>query len=168
MAGYLREDRALSWLQDAGCSSKYTQLNRFQKQLKSPPMPNLLGKAYILVCFFSESSPQEVTDWRPSDARRESQGCLLLSILLQQRPSGLHPGPLIALQSSAFKEGGCGRLAVIPHLTSIPRLWPQSFTSVGRTWITCATTRRPQRVFQKSSVRRDYWEKGSVSLPCNI
>lgn len=68
----------------------------------------------MLVCFFSEISLQEVADWRPSDARREGRGHAPLSILLQQRPSGLHPGPLLALQSSVFKDGGAGRPVVIP------------------------------------------------------
>lgn len=68
----------------------------------------------MLVCFFSESSHQEVADWRPSDARREGRGCSPLSILLQQRPSSLHPGRLMALQSPVFRESGRGRLVVIP------------------------------------------------------
>lgn len=113
---------------------------------RAPPSPDLLRKTYTPVCFFSESSQREVAHWRPSDARREGRGRSPPPLLPQQRPCGLHPGHLIALQSSLFKEGGGGRLVVIffsrPHTSTppppaphapTPRLRQPSLTSAGRT-----------------------------------
>lgn len=129
------EGRQLSWLQDAGrnplcpmCKMK----SRMWKQLKPLPSPDFLGKTYMPVCFFSESSQREVVDWRPSNAHREGRGRLPPPLPPQQWPSGLHPGHLIALQSSLFKEDSGGRLTVIFSLAHPlpPHLHPKAPAAV--------------------------------------